>query len=84
MSEEIAIVVADRGHVWVGAVTTGERWCEIKGASAVRVWGTTRGLGQLAAEGPLSGTKLDPVNLVRVNMRAVIAVIPCKAGKWKS
>lgn len=76
-----AIVVADRGHVWVGDVTTDGEWCSIKGARAIRIWGTTKGLNQLANEGPQSGTKLDATADLRVTMKAVIAVIPTK-GRW--
>jgi hypothetical protein len=76
-----AIVVADRGHVWVGDVVTDGEWANIKGARIIRLWGTTKGLNQLANEGPLSGTKLDDRADVRVNIKAVIAVIPTKA-RW--
>jgi len=79
----IAIVIADRGHVWVGEVATQGEWCILTKASAVRLWGTTKGLGEIASGGPTSKTVLDPVGEVRVSMRAVIAVIPCEAKKWK-
>ena len=78
-----AIVIADRGHVWVGRVVTENDWCTVTSASAIRQWGTTRGLGELASGGPTSKTVLDPVSEVRVASRAVIAVIPCEASKWK-
>jgi hypothetical protein len=76
-----AIVVADRGHVWVGDVVTDGEWANIKGARIIRLWGTTKGLNQLANEGPLSGTKLDDRADVRVSMKAVIAIIPTK-DRW--
>ncbi len=76
-----AIVVADRGHVWVGDATTDDKWCHIKGARAIRLWGTTNGLNQLANEGPLSGTKLDAAADLRVSAKAVIAIIPTK-DRW--
>lgn len=61
----LRIVVADRGWVFVGN-------CEghddgsvtIKNARNIRVWGTTRGLGELV-NGPLQGTKHDPYGTVR-------------------
>ena len=79
----VSIVIADRGHVWVGDVVTQGEWCVISKASAVRLWGTTKGLGEIAQGGPTSKTVLDPVGEVRVSMRALIAVIPCEASKWK-
>lgn len=78
----LCLVVADRGHVWVGQATTDNQWCRIKSARIVRQWGTSKGLNELAKNGPLSGTKLDDNTDVLVNMRAVIALIPCEASKW--
>jgi len=73
-----AIVAADRGHVWVGRVKTDKDWCHITNAATVRRWGTTKGLGQLAAEGPLKDTVLDDEYAdVLVPMRAVIAIRGC-------
>ena len=46
------IVVVDRGFVYVGDVRCGPEWCIITNARNIRCWGTTRGLGQLALEGP--------------------------------
>lgn len=79
-----ALVVADRGHVWIGQnVATDSEWCRIKGAQIVRFWGTEKGVNELV-NGPLPGTKLDaPADLV-VNRRAVIAIIPCEAEKWSA
>ena len=78
----VAIVIADRGHVWVGDVETGPEWCVIRRAKTVRQWGTTRGLGEIAQGGPTSKTVLDDVREVRLAMRALIAVVPCEAAKW--
>ena len=77
-----AIVVADRGFVWVGNVCVSGDWCIITDGRNIRYWGTTRGLGQLALEGPTKDTKLDPITTVRIPMRAVIAVIDTEVSKW--
>lgn len=76
------IVILDRGFVYVGDVTTEPDWCLIENASCVRRWGTKKGLGELAANGPLSNTVLDPAGTVRAPMRAVIAMLACEADKW--
>lgn len=76
-----AIVVLDRGFVYVGNVTVDGDWCLIQNAKNIRVWGTTNGLGELV-NGPTPKTKLDAVGNVRVPMRAVISVIDVKAEKW--
>ena len=77
-----AIVVADRGHVWVGDVEVAEEWVCIAGACAIRRWGTAKGLNELANEGPLENTKLDAPATLSVSRRAVIAIIPTEASKW--
>jgi len=75
------IVVLDRGFVYVGTVALTKDWCTITNAQNIRRWGTTRGLGQLAQEGPQPNTVLDPAGTVRAPMRAVIAMIDCTG--WK-
>ena len=75
------IVVADRGWVWVGQVTRTESEVTITDASCIRYWGTKRGIGQLALEGPQRETKLDPAGTVIVPLRAVMALLPC-ATAW--
>ncbi len=76
------IVVLDRGFVYVGDVTIDGDWCLISNAQNVRRWGTSKGLGELAASGPLKATVLDPAGTVRAPMRALIAMLACEAGKW--
>jgi hypothetical protein len=77
-----AIVVADRGFVYVGKVDIDDQWCVITNAKNIRYWGTTKGLGELV-NGPLKDTKLDDVGVVRIPMRAVISVIEANDSKWK-
>jgi hypothetical protein len=79
----IQLVILDRGFVYVGDVKTNNEWCVIAGAKNVRRWGTTRGLGELAAKGPLTDTQLDDTGMVRAPMSAVIALIACNKRKWK-
>ena len=78
-----AIVVLDRGFVYVGKVTVDGDWCCIENAKNIRVWGTTKGLGELV-NGPLSKTVLDAVGNVRAPIRAVISIIDAKDDKWNS
>lgn len=78
----LAIVVLDRGFVYIGKVTIDGDWCVIESAKNIRVWGTTNGLGELV-KGPTKSTKLDQVGNVHAPMRAVISVIDVEADKWK-
>jgi hypothetical protein len=78
-----AIVVLDRGFVYVGNVGIADDWCVISEARNIRYWGTKNGLGELALNGPTRETKLDSVGTVRAPMRAVISVIDTRGSKWK-
>ena len=78
----LAIVVLDRGFVYIGKVTIENDWCLIENAKNIRVWGTTNGLGELV-NGPTKTTKLDSVGTLRAPMRAVISVIDVEQDKWK-
>jgi hypothetical protein len=77
-----AIVVVDRGFVYVGKVSIDDQWCVVESAKNIRLWGTTKGLGELV-DGPLKDTKLDNVGTVHIPMRAVISVIEANESKWK-
>ena len=79
-----AIVVLDRGFVYVGNVTHDGEWCVISNAKNIRLWGTTRGLGELAQNGPLQNTKLDPVGTVRAPAKSIIHLIDTEEVKWTS
>lgn len=82
----LCIVIADRGHVWVGRVSVRDHeWLWLDRAASVRRWGTKTGLGQLAACGPQPETVLDEIpEGVHVLRRAVIAVLPCKGLSWSA
>ena len=80
----LQIVVLDRGFVYVGQVRQDGDFLVIESAKNVRRWGTSRGLGQLASEGPLPNTKLDQVPTVRAPLRACIHLIDCDASKWSN
>lgn len=77
-----AIAFADRGFVWVGDCHVVGDWLRIKGARAVRRWGTTKGLNELAQKGPLPNTRLDAAADILVSRKALIGLIPTEAAKW--
>jgi hypothetical protein len=72
-----AIVVLDRGWVYVGNVTVTGDWLEITDSKNIRRWGTSSGLGQLLS-GPLPETKSDPSGNVVCPIKSVISIMPCK------
>ena len=82
--DDIRIVILQRGFVMVGKFRQDGSKCELHNASVVRIWGTKAGLGELAASGPLTNTKLDPCNgVVKFHELTIIATINCEARKWK-
>ncbi len=78
---EYKIVVLDRGFVYVGATKIDGDFVVISNAKNIRVWGTSKGLGELTG-GPLSKTVTDRVGTVRAPLRAVISLIDVEQGKW--
>ena len=57
--------------------------CKLHNASVIRQWGTTKGLGEIAAAGPTSSTKLDPTNgLVEFDKLTIVARIACNKMAW--
>lgn len=79
---DIQIVVLDRGFVYIGYTTIEKDFVVIRNAKNIRVWGTTKGLGELVS-GPTSTTKTDTVGTVKAPLRALISLINVDQGKWK-
>ena len=75
------IVILQRGWVFVGDFSQEGFECKLTNASCIRRWGTTEGLGQLATQGPLEGTKLEPTPEITFHELTVIAKIKC-SEKW--
>lgn len=81
---EIKIVVLQRGWVLVGRFEKDGTNCKLHNSSVIRNWGTTKGLGELAKNGPLSSTKLDGCNgLVEFDLLTVVLMISVDEEKWK-
>ena len=79
------IVVLQRGWVMVGKLERSGSECKLHNASVIRSWGTTKGLGEIAGNGPTSSTKLDKCNgLVEFDYLTVVASIAVNEAKWVS
>lgn len=81
-TRDFRIIVLDRGFVYAGDVAIDGDWMTIRNAKNIRRWGTSKGLGELAANGPLRNTALDDAGTVRAPLRAVIATLDTEASKW--
>lgn len=83
LSGEHQIVIVEGRWNFVGHT----QWLEngmlrITGASVIRYWGTTKGLGEIAMGGPTSKTLLDRCGTLTIPAHAVIALMDTNAGKW--
>jgi hypothetical protein len=80
---DIKIVILQRGWVMVGRLSREGNDCTLRDASVIRVWGTTKGLGEIALGGPTSSTKLDKAGVVQFDYLTTVATISCEASKWE-
>ena len=80
------IVVLHRGWVVVGDVSQVGNDVTIANAKCIRRWGTTKGLGEIAANGPNTGgsnpTVLDDMGLVTVHELSVVLMLKANPEKW--
>ena len=78
----LQIAVLDRGWVYVGKCVTNGTWLTITNAKCIRRWGTTKGLGELADNGPLDETLLDNAGTVKVATSALKFFVACTEARW--
>ncbi len=76
------IVVLQRGHVVVGDVLRTDADVSIKNCSVIRVWGTSRGLGEIAENGPTDKTKLDKCPDIFVHPLSVVLYMNTNKSNW--
>jgi hypothetical protein len=79
------IVILQRGWVMVGKFERKGSDCKLHNASVIRSWGTTKGLGEIAANGPTSKTILDKTyGVVEFDYLTVVAALSVEESKWKA
>lgn len=82
-SEDIRIVILQRGWVFVGRYSETEKECVLTNAKNYRYQGSKKGFGFVAKGGPSANCKLDPCEMpVRFHPLTVIATIDCDGKKW--
>jgi hypothetical protein len=82
-SGDLKIVVLQRGWVLIGKFERSGSDCKLHNAAVIRSWGTTRGLGELALEGPKESTKIDPCHgLVEFDILTMVLSISAKEDRW--
>jgi hypothetical protein len=80
----IRVVILQRGWVAVGRFSQTGSDCTLTNAAIIRVWGTTKGLPEIAQNGPTSKTVLDPSPTLRFHQLTIITTIDCEESKWNS
>jgi hypothetical protein len=80
--QDIRIVIAQRGWVFVGNFAQRGTQCFVTDGYVVRRWGTSKGLGELATSGPLPNTVIDATPDVELHELGVLATLKCDAAKW--
>jgi hypothetical protein len=79
---DIRIVILQRGWVVVGRYYEDGNKRRIESGYVIRAWGTTRGLGQIATEGPTDKTILDAVSTVHFHEQGEVASLVCTHSSW--
>jgi uncharacterized protein YunC (DUF1805 family) len=78
----LKIVVLQRGWVLIGNFEQNGDKCKLHNACVIRVWGTTKGLGELV-DGPTSTTTLDKCHgVVEFNELTMVLSISAREEKW--
>lgn len=76
------IVVLQRGWVVVGDLyKKGEQYF-LENSSIIRNWGTSKGIGEIAKNGPTDKTILDPTPEINFHELTTILIIKCEESKW--
>lgn len=78
------IVVLQRGWVFVGRYSLDPQTqiVTLTDARNIRIWGTTKGLGELAESGPTSKTKLDPAGVVTFHLLTQVLALDTAVESW--
>ena len=80
---DIKIVILQRGWVMIGRFERKGSDCKLYNASVIRNWGTTKGIGEIAQNGPTKDTTLDTCGgLVEFDYLTVVALIAVNEKKW--
>ena len=79
---DVRIVVLQRGWVAVGVYSLEGERAKLSKAHFVRRWGTTQGLGEIAAGGPTQKTVLDRAPDIEFHTLTEVLNIRCNPEKW--
>ncbi|MER0170330.1 MAG: hypothetical protein DU489_06950 [Nitrosomonas sp.] len=78
----LQIIILQRGWVIIGRYREEKDEFIAEDSKVLRVWGTTKGLGELALEGPTANTKMDDCGTVRSLKTTIVARLDVDETKW--
>lgn len=78
----VKIVALGRGNIFIGNYHYDGCTRELRNCRVIRRWGTEKGLGQLASDGPQTETKLDPCGIVRFHELNEVFSMAVDESKW--
>jgi len=81
-AKPVKLLVLQRGWVLVGRYSQSGEYVSLENAAVIRRWGTTKGLGQIAAGGPTSSTELDSCPPIKAHVLTVVMEMDCDEEKW--
>ncbi len=84
MGSDIRIIILQRGWVMVGRFSQEGSQCRLDPAAVIRQWGSSKGLGEIAAGGPTAKTVLDKCPPITFHVLTTIAMMDCAEEKWAS
>lgn len=80
----VKIVILQRGWVVAGRFAQEGSTCTLINAVIIRRWGTTKGLGEIAQNGPTPNTVLDTTPKITYHELTAVATIDCEETAWAS
>lgn len=78
----MTIFVLQRGWVVIGKAERQDFYWKLTNAQIIHRWGTTKGLGEIALNGPTPNTILHPSGEILFHELTTIMMIPCNQQKW--
>lgn len=79
---KLQIVILQRGWVIIGQYREEKDEFVCETSKVIRTWGTSKGLGELAVEGPKANTKLDECGTVRSLKTTIVARLDVDESQW--
>lgn len=79
---KIEIVILQRGWIVVGRFHKKDHDCIVEHGYVIRQWGTTKGLGEIAMNGPTDKTVIDRIPTTRFHELTIVARMICEESKW--